>query len=187
MLLDIGAGILLGLAFDSASTAHGLLSFVSFGIFFALSPDLDFIYHLLRGGNAHNDQRHREIMHKPYFLLVGWLFIAMLGSTTLAWLFVAGALSHFVHDSIGIGWGVQWLAPFKTDHFTFFYRVHTANKPKPPKRWLYVWPNSQIDELNHKYGDEQWFTNTYVKWHPFAVIEAVVFIGALVALWLYVR
>lgn len=187
MLLDIGVGILLGLAFDSASAAHSLQTFVSFGIFSALSPDLDFIYHLLRGGNAHNDQRHREVLHKPYFLVVGWLLIAMLGSTSLAWLFVTGALSHFIHDSIGIGWGVQWLSPFRSDHFTFFYRVHTADKPKPPKRLVYVWRNSQIDELNREYGDEHWFANTYIKWHPFAVIELVFFIAAIVVLWLYIN
>lgn len=187
MLLDIGVGIILGILFDSVSSAHNLITFISFGIFAALSPDLDFIFHLLRGGNTHNDQRHREILHKPYFLLVGWLVVATLLSPVLAWLFVVGALSHFVHDSIGIGWGIQWLSPFRTDHFTFFYRVHTADKAKPPKRSIYVWPNNKIDELNRRYGDENWFKNTYLKWHPFAVFELAVFLLAVSVLYWYLN
>lgn len=187
MLLDIGVGIILGTIFDSITETHSLLTLVGFGIFAALSPDLDFLFHLLKGGNSHNDQRHREVLHKPYFLFLGWLVIALLTSPILAWLFVAGALSHFIHDSIGIGWGVQWLAPFKTDHFTFLYRVHTTQKPKPPRRNIYVWPNSQIDELNQRYGDEEWFRNTYLKWHPFAVFELMVFVMSCVILYIYTR
>lgn len=179
MLLDIGIGIIWGILFDSLSDAHSLATFVSFGVFAALAPDMDFIYHLLSGGTMKDDHRHREVFHKPYFLAAGWLVISLVADASLAWLFVVGALGHFVHDSIGIGWGVQWLAPLKSDHYTFFYRVHTADKPAPPKRRLYVWPNKDIDELNRRYGDEQWFKNTYLKWHPFAVFELAVFLLAL--------
>lgn len=185
MLLDIGIGIIWGILFDSFSDAHSLGTFVWFGIFSALSPDMDFIYHLLSGGTMKDDHRHREVFHKPYFLLAGWLVVALIASPVLAWLFVVGALGHFIHDSIGIGWGVQWLAPFKSDHYTFLYRVHTADKPAPPKKRLYVWPNSDIDKLNAQYGDENWFKNTYLKWHPFATFEFVVFILALLALYWY--
>lgn len=184
MLLDIGLGIIWGLLFESLSTAHSLGVFVWFGIAAALSPDLDFIYHLLSGGNLHDDQRHREVLHKPYFLLLGWIIVAVVADTTLAWLFVVGALGHFIHDSIGIGWGVQWLSPFKSDHYTFLYLAHTSvDKPAPPKKLLYVWPNRDIDKLNQRYGDEDWFKNTYLRWHPFAIFELVIFVIALGLLW----
>lgn len=186
MLLDIGIGILWGLLFDALSDAHSLQSFLLFGIFAALSPDMDFVYHLLKGGSFKNDHRHREVLHQPIFVLVLGIVIALLASPTLALLFVAGSLSHFVHDSIGIGWGVQWLYPLKTDHYTFLYRVHTANKPQPPKKLLYVWPNADIDKLNEQYGDPNWFTNTYKKWHSFAIVELIVFLVSLVVLWLYI-
>jgi hypothetical protein len=115
------------------------------------------------------------------------MIVALIFSPTLAWLFAVGILGHFIHDSIGIGWGVQWLAPLKSDHYTFFYRVHTADKLAPPKKRLYIWPNKDIDHLNKQYGDEDWFKNTYIKWHPFAIFEFVVFIAALLALYLYTR
>lgn len=185
MLLDIGAGIIWGILFDSLSDAHSLGVFVWFGIFSALSPDMDFLYHLATGGTMRDDHRHREVFHKPLFLAIGWLVVALVATPTLAWLFVVGALGHFVHDSIGIGWGVQWLAPFNNDHFTFLYRVHTADKPAPPKRRLYVWPNAEIDDLNKRYGDEDWFKNTYLRWHPFAIVELAVLVAALAALWVY--
>lgn len=184
MLLDIGVGIILGIIADGMSDMHASSTFVLFGIFAALSPDMDFIYHLLTGGTVKDDHRHREVLHQPIFLFVGALLIAGLFSPILGLLFLAGALSHFVHDSIGIGWGVQWLYPIKTDHYTFLYRVHTADKPKPPRKLIYVWPNKDIDDLNEKYGDEEWFKNTYIKLHPFAIIETVVFVAALALLWL---
>jgi len=185
MLLDIGLGIIWGILFDSASQAHSLGVFLSVGIASALAPDMDFIYHLATGGTMKDDHRHREVFHKPYFLILGWLIIAAVTDPTLAWLFAAGAAGHFIHDSVGIGWGVQWLAPFKNDHYTFLYRVHTADKPAPPKKLLYVWPNQDIDKLNKRYGDDNWFANTYLKWHPFAIFELAVFILALAALFWY--
>lgn len=185
MLLDIGVGILLGVGFDALFSEHSLQTYVLVGIAGALSPDIDFIYHLLSGGTSKDDHRHREVLHNPIFILVSWLLIAWLTDPILAWLFVAGALSHFLHDSIGIGWGVQWLMPLKTDHYTFFYRVHTADKPKPPKRWLYVWPNHKLDELQKKYGDPNWFENTYLKMHPFAIFETVIFLVSLAVLAIY--
>lgn len=187
MLLDIGLGILWGIIFDSLSDAHSLATFVGFGIFAALSPDLDFIYHLLTGGTSHNDHRHREVLHQPLFVVIGLAVFSLWLSSTLGWLFVVGALGHFLHDSIGIGWGVQWLKPLRTDHYTFLYRVHTADKPKPPRRLIYIWPNQDLDNLNKRYGDPDWFRHTYLKWHPFAVFELVLFVSVLLVLWLYIR
>lgn len=186
MLLDIGLGIIWGIVFDMVVGDHSLGTYVWFGIFAALSPDMDFIYHLLRGGTMHDDHRHREVLHQPIFLLAGLVIFGLLFSWSLGWLFVVGALGHFVHDSIGIGWGVQWFAPLKTDHYTLLYRVHTADKPAPPKKLVYVWPNKDIDKLNKQYGDDDWFKNTYLKWHPFAIVELAVFVLSLVILWLYV-
>lgn len=185
MLLDIGVGILTGIGFDAVSEAHALSTFVLVGILGSLSPDFDFIYHILRGGTTKNDHRHREVLHNPIFLLIGWVVIYAVSSPELAWLFFITASLHFLHDSIGIGWGVQWLWPIRTDHYTFFYRVHTANKPKPPKRMIYIWPNQSLDELHVKYGDADWFKNTYLKAHPYAIFEAVVFALAIAVLVAY--
>lgn len=186
MLLDIGVGILLGILFDANSDQYGLPTFLLVAVFGALAPDMDYIYHLFSGGNSQNDHRHREILHNPLFLAAGWLLFAVFASPLLAGLFTLGVLAHFVHDSIGIGWGVQWLFPLKRNHYGFFYRVHTAvHKPKPPRRLLYIWPNDQLDALQEQYGDPEWFSNTYKRWHPYAVFEIVIFIIALVALLMY--
>ncbi|HEX9679233.1 MAG TPA: metal-dependent hydrolase [Candidatus Saccharimonadales bacterium] len=187
MLLDIGTGILWGVLFDNFSNLHSLSTFALFGAAANLAPDLDYIYHLYKGGNTKNDHRHREVFHKPYFLLLGAVIIGLAFDWLLAGLFVLGALTHFLHDSIGIGWGVQWLAPFSSDHFAFLYRVHTAAKPQPAKQLVYRWPNKDIDKLNRQHGDPDWFRNTYLKWHPFAVFEGLVLLIALVVLWLAAR
>jgi hypothetical protein len=185
MLLDIGVGIILGIGASVLSDNYSLAVFVGIGIFSTLSPDIDYIYHLLRGGSTKDDHRHREILHNPLLLLIGGLLIWVFISLELAILFTVGAISHFIHDSIGIGWGVQWLYPLTSNHYSFFYIAHTAKqKPKPPKRLIYIWPDDQIDKLQEKYGDPNWFENTYLKWHPFAIFELIVFIISLLALWL---
>ena len=188
MLLDIGVGILLGVFFDAfISNDLSLATYVLFGIFSALSPDFDFLFHLSKGGKFHNSHRHRELLHNPLVFIPTGSFIAYLIQPSLSGLFAAGAFSHMVHDSIGIGWGVRWLWPFTDYNYALGYRVRTGNHAKLPRQRFFIWPNKDIDRLSKEFGDQDWFRNTYLKWHPYAVFELGVFLAAVAALWLYTR
>ena len=187
MLLDIGVGILLGVLFDGWTEGLSISTLVLFGAFSALSPDIDFIFHLSKGGRFQNAERHRELLHNPLIFIPLGAGITYLFEPQLAGLFAAGALSHMIHDSIGIGWGVRWLWPFTNNNYALGYRVRTGNHAKLPRQAFFVWPNEEIDELSKNFGDPDWFKNTYLKWHPFAIFELAVFVLALVVLYLYTK
>lgn len=185
MLLDIGVGILLGILFDSFTEGIALSTLVIFGAFSALSPDIDFVFHIFKGGRFQNAERHRELLHNPLIFVPIGAGITYLFEPQLAGLFAAGALSHMIHDSIGIGWGVRWLWPFRNNNYALGYRVRTGNHAKLPRQAFFVWPNDEIDKLSKDYGDPEWFRNTYIKWHPFAIFELAVFVLSLIVLYFY--
>ena len=94
-------------------------------------------------------------------------------------------MAHFIHDSVGIGWGVQWLYPFKKDHYSFFYQYDTYSKI--PKKLIYVWKDGEIERLEREYGNPNWFHDIYLRGHPYGLVEYAVFLAALVALYVFAR
>jgi hypothetical protein len=96
-------------------------------------------------------------------------------------------LCHFVHDGIGIGWGVQWFYPIKENHYMFFYRYHAPSKPPIPFQYMYSWKPEEVDALAEKHGDPDWIKNIYFKWHPYAIAELLGLLIALAILYRYTR
>src|ERR1043166_1457460 len=111
MFLDLGVGILAGLLLKEP---------VWLGIIFSLLPDIDALVNLAQFKSTRFAYHHRDLLHKPMVFAVLGVGLYLFNST-LGALFLLCSLAHFVHDSIGIGWGVQWLWPFNTDHFSFLY------------------------------------------------------------------
>jgi len=183
MLLDIGAGIFLAILVSEVSAQSLTFSFVIAGIAFALLPDVDFIYHVFKKGTYRDAHRHREMLHYPLiFIPAGMLLIAIV-NPIWSLLFGLAYLVHLVHDSIGIGWGVQWLYPFKKDHFSFLYIYRPAHQNRLPRQWLYRWKNEDIDSLSEQYGDKDWLRNIYLRGHPYAIIELLVLLAAVATLY----
>ena len=184
MLLDVGIGIFAAILVGKAFTLELGPLLVGFGIAFALLPDFDLWYILLRDGNRDHRAiaRHRDLGHYPLlYIPVGTLLAAVFGAPW-ALLFALGAVGHFVHDSIGTGWGVPWFWPFTNRNYTFFYRYTPVAKPLP-KQMLYRWEHERLDEVTDEYWDPQFFKNVYGKLHPLFLAEIAVFVVALLALW----
>lgn len=186
MLLDIGVGIIVSILASWYLAFPLTIKFISGSVIFSLLMDIDFVFHVLMGGTSKNAHRHRDYLHFPIFYIsVGSIIVYIIGGAPWAFIFALSSLMHFIHDSIGIGWGVQWLWPFISDHYTFFYRYQAPDKEPMPKKYIYVWKDNEIDELAAKYGDENWIRNIYLHWHPYAIIETLIFILALFALYFY--
>ena len=178
MFLDIGFGILIALgAIELGGITPSLWLFV-FSITVCLLPDFDVFLHMRKGrdmgGEAYS---HRSHFHYPLvYIPLGTILISVI-SLPYGLIFFFGSLLHFVHDSIGIGWGVQWLAPFNKDHFAFFYH-YDIYRHDLPKKWIYRWSPEEVPVVADQYGDKDWIRNIYFKWHPYAIVEFLVFVLA---------
>ena len=179
MLLDIAIGLLLAMIALPHSPWGGLLWLSVYTVTFSLVPDLDVMLSRLTGVSP---SRHREILHKPLVLLPTVFFVISLFDVSLATIAIVALLLHYVHDSIGIGWGVQWVYPISKDSFSFLYHLPGGTR-RMKRRLLYRWPHGRIEALATKYGDPHWFRNIYLRWHPYAIIEASVFLF-IVSIWL---
>ncbi len=179
MLLDIGVGILAALGLAELLQVPITTSWIGAGIFFALLPDLDALVNYVQYRSFRMAYKHRDLLHLPivYVLLAVLIYFF---SPTLALLCIVCTLAHFIHDSIGVGWGVQWLWPLNTDHFSFLYLYQPEGKPLLPRQLFYRWKHIDIDALDAKHGDPNWIHNIYVRGHPYGLVELAVF---FVALW----
>lgn len=186
MPLDIGVGILAALGVGALFHVHTDFLLIVAGVIFALLPDFDFLVSLVaRGTRAFGKygHEHRDLFHYPIlYLLFGAVIIVFVADPVWAVLFVIASFLHFLHDSVGIGWGIQWLFPFSSRHF-FIAPIYAApNKKLLPAHFLYVWKHEEIDKLACEYGDEHWFRNIYLKLHPYALFEFAVFLFSIMIL-----
>ena len=185
MLLDIGVGILSAIFASILFNVNLGWTLFLFAIVSSLLPDIDTIFHIRAGRSmdSHKAHEHRDLWHYPLlYIPVGTLVIGYF-SYIYGFLFALTSFLHFLHDSIGVGWGIQWLYPFSRKHYSFFYH-YDIFRNNLPKHLIYSWTNKEVEELSEKYGDKDWLKNIYLKWHPYAIIELLVFIVSLIFLYL---
>ena len=183
MLLDIGIGILSSIFFCRVFGIALYPFFLWASILFSLLPDLDFLPNFRKGFTAKGHE-HRSLLHYPlFFIPIGSIILLFLDSR-LALLFAINTFLHFLHDSIGIGWGVQWLYPFSKNYYAFFYHRDLLENGSHQKAF-HSWNPAEVARLANEYGDEHWFRNIYLRFSPYAIVEYLVFIFALVVLFFY--
>jgi hypothetical protein len=213
MLLDIGVGIMMALlvskifavSFALPAMASTTVLLTIAGIVFSLLMDTDALIDLIIHRGTRASYKHRDLFHIPLFYIpIGMLVLyffqtSYLPPLALPVLFGLCSLAHFVHDSIGLGWGVKWLYPFSDNHYSFFYQYNAHKAGLRPSgqdtkcgkygRWaksiVYVWKSDDIDRLEEKYGDKDWFKHIYLSAHPYSVIETMVFLFSLILLYIY--
>jgi hypothetical protein len=176
MLLDIGIGIISSIFLSHAFGISLSTPFLGFGVLFSLLPDVDFLFL--------KTHQHRDILHYPLLIIPIGTLITSLFSYQLAMLFALVTFLHFLHDSIGVGWGIRWLYPFSQNYYAFFYQYDLA-KHNMPHKLIYDWSPADVERLSSRYGDKNWIKNIYLKFHPYALVEFFVFALALITLLLY--
>jgi hypothetical protein len=183
MFLDFGLGILSVIAVSEIFHLPITLWFLFWGIFFALLPDADFILHLLQKKSPHhNAYEHRSIFHLPLiYIPLGTILIWPVFGPAFAVLFIFASLSHFLHDSFGIGRGVHWLYPFSKTSYAFIY-MHSPHAKWGLWQWIFTFNEKTLPLFDKEHGDDNWIKNIYLSWHPFALLEYAGFIIAIIIL-----
>lgn len=148
-------------------------------------PDIDFLYVFFKqkGNLLHS---HREILHKPLIFIILGLIILFFNKI-IGILFILAIFWHFINDTIGIGWGIQWLWPFSKKFYKLgfinFYRA--PRKPRLPFKFLYIWDSEEILEIEEKYGDPDWIKNIYLRFNKILIIELLFLIISIFFLFSY--
>ncbi len=93
-----------------------------------------------------------------------------------------GCLLHFLHDSIGVGFGVKWLYPIRKNSYLFFYHAGSIYTKDMPRKKLHSWNDSERKATLDAFGDPDWIKHIYFRLHPYGIIEyTVLIIGIVVA------
>ncbi|MEK7185542.1 MAG: metal-dependent hydrolase [Patescibacteria group bacterium] len=175
MILDIFLGALIAKLASIYFSVPLTSSVIIAGVIFVLLPDIDLlkIFFQKEGRDASQDFTHRDIFHYPLpYLILGTALVWFLGSPLWASIFFFASLLHFLHDSIGIGWGVKWLYPFSKNSFAFLYH-YEAQRNNLPKKIIYIWSPEEVERLSRN-GDKNWVKNIYFSFHPYSVAEHVI-------------
>jgi len=179
MPLDIGVGLLLGILLSSLSGLNYELCLVV-GLLASLLPDIDFIWQYIRTRRV-PDTNHRDGLHYPL------LFVPIVG--TLGWymrpyiglIFALGAFIHFMHDSIGVGFGIKWLFPFKNNSYLFLYQTGLPTNKDMPRKIMHSWNDDERRRAVKKYRDPHWIKHIYFQVHPYGIFEYLILIVGVAA------
>ena len=177
MPLDIALGIFLSLATAHVFGIDAGAGLIMFGILCALLPDIDMLPFLSRISYDHRSFFHWPLLYVP-LAIMAWLLFGALYAT----LFSLCILAHFVHDSIGIGWGVAWLAPFSMRKILF---------PEKGRRGEYgffmTWLPEEEAAMAAKWHDPQWIKHWYCRMRLLTLIEYAAFALSILLLFVYYR
>ncbi len=176
MPLDIGVGILLAAGIAEVFGVPLTPVLVVFGIVAALFPDIDIVT------AAFGRWRHREITHYPLLYVpvcaAAFFFLPL----PYAVLLTLGIAAHFVHDTIGIGWGIAWLWPFSRRKFLLFPEQARRRVLGRVVTWL---PGDEVRlrSLQYEGASSTWVRDFYFRPNLLAYVEyGVLLVAGLVLL-----
>lgn len=186
MFLDIGVGILLSILVSRLFNTGLTGGFIWAGVALALLPDIDVVVELWQrkgklGGKVagfHRTCTHYPLLYLPIAAVV-WLVFGLMWAA----LFGSAVLVHFIHDSVGTGWGIKWLWPFSQKRYKFF----AGKDGRVSKNLVVSWAPTELAEAMAKYGDPDWFKNIYLRPSAVFVVELAVFVLSLAVLYLAAR
>jgi len=188
MPFDIGIGIILSIAFAHFFGIDLSWVLVMFGVLVSLGPDIIDGLPRLKTMFSENAHKHRDGAHYPlYYIIAGSIIVSLVLPWGLAgvFLFVLISVIHFLHDCIGVGWGIRMFYPFSKKYFKFFSpdldlhnkRVSTYISTE---KIISIWTKADVQKINHIHGRKDWITWYYFK-QSAGYVEWTVF---LIGIWL---
>ncbi len=181
MFLDIGVGIFVSIFLSHIFEISLSPELVVGGILFSLMADLDVFVELAKRGKVGGrvQGHHRELTHFPLTYLPIFILIYFLFGKVWSALFGLCVFLHFLHDSVGMGWGIKWLWPFSNKSYKFF----SEKDGRLSANFLVSWRPQELKKIIAQYGDDHWIKNFYFKLHPIAVFEFLVFVFSVLVLY----
>lgn len=187
---DIGHGILLTFIIAYFFSIEPQLIHFIFGIIFSILPDIDGVKELIIfkkvAASEENPRDHRDGLHYPIIWVVVGILVIFFEPFwgTLA---LSAVLIHFVNDSWGAGWGVQWLWPLNKNSYKFFSRKD-VDSYVGLENFVIYWTPEEKPEYIKRLGNPNWLDEYYLQFNrpQIIFIEYGAFIFALTCLLVYV-
>lgn len=181
---DIGIGLIQAWIVCMLCNAELTWIHALVGVCFALLPDLDCVTELFNRGkvaaHAANPRDHRDGLHYPIpLILLTGIMVYFVAGEVYATIAMSSLTLHFLHDSVGTGWGVKWLWPFSLKNYKFFCEKDNRNSFNP----VVSWTPSELSEAIIRYGDPFWF-GKYI-WSSQFGIEMIFFVAGPVLFWIF--
>lgn len=181
MFLDIGIGILSSLGIAHAFSVEVTWMWVLVGIIFAVLPDMDIIpYAIKKFSLSRKITDHRSYTHYPIVYIPLTIFVYMGFGLPYATLFFVCIFFHLIHDTLWLGWGVAWGAPFSTRRYKFF----PDKDGKITTQFLLSWDEDEEEEIYKEYHNPHWIRDFYFRPNLVAYVEYSVFLFSLSILFL---
>lgn len=182
MFLDIGVGIFVSIFLSHIFKTDLSPWFITGGVLFSLLPDVDLFAELAQRGRIGGrvQGHHRELTHFPLTYLPALVLVYFIFGKIWSLLFGLCVFLHFLHDSVGMGWGIKWWWPFSNKSYKFF----SEKNGNFSTNFLVSWQPRELKETITRYGDDHWFKNYYLKPHPIAIFEFIIFILAILVLYI---
>lgn len=183
----------IGLALIAAVLAHTLFGLplaphlIVVCLIFILVVDIDCLLRITKHGWVPGfGHEHRDILHWPLvYVPVGSIVVGYLAGWQFGTLFFTLSLAHFIHDSIGTGWGVAWLRPFSRRYYKFLSLQH-GDASFTLKNFVASWTPDEQHEAASKYGNPNWIRDMYIypieRYRKMLVVEVIVLVGGLALL-----
>lgn len=183
-IADFGHGILIATAFLYFTHGEPTLWFYLLAIVFSVLPDLDGVQEFLKFRNIGASQGratdHRDGLHFPLlWLLTGIGFYYL--NPLLGGLFIACTLAHFINDSWGTGWGVQWLWPLSHKSYKLLSR-HEKDADISTTHVVVSWDTSEKKEVMETQGNPNWLHDIYLRPTIISIVEYGTFVLSLLVL-----
>jgi hypothetical protein len=184
MFFDIGIALILAsISINTCDMAPGITTL--FAILAILSPDIDVPVELIQRKTLGGKKLgfHQELTHYPLIHLIISIFIFLLLGHQYSFLYLGCVLSHFIHDSIGTGWGIKWLWPIKKVRYKFFADKDGLTNFSQP---FVSWGNEELIKKVEEKGNPNWFKDLYLKPSKYLITEIIVFIIGLLIYFIFV-
>jgi membrane-bound metal-dependent hydrolase YbcI (DUF457 family) len=174
---DAGLGILSAVTVCWVFGVDPTFSLILVGILFAYIPDIDWVLdaHFWKTGRvaayAQNPYDHREGLHKPLLWALAISGFGIVFGGVGPFIAFVAVMAHFLHDTVGTGWGMPWLWPLSKRRIKLFATKQNEVVLYP---FLMSWSREELTHYITNYGRANWKDYYYGSWTAVAIGESVV-------------
>jgi len=181
--MDIGLGLIVGVILSQLTTLNYPVC-LALGVASTLLPDLDYVWSLVVNHRQPHSE-HRDGLHYPLLLVPIVGLAGSLVAPVVGWVLALGTLLHFLHDSVGIGFGIKWLFPFRKNSYLFFFHLRTPASIDMPRKRFYSWDDAERNEMIRKYAYSKWIQYVYFRPNLFGMTEYAILVAGIITAVVY--